>query len=63
MRHDDATNAFNTCYKWAEENNVQAEGILKLKKIARKNSKKKAITKKNKKLLTLFKKKQSEIKP
>jgi hypothetical protein len=25
--------AFNTCYKWAEENNVQAENILTLKKL------------------------------
>jgi hypothetical protein len=35
-RHDDAMSAFNTCYKWAEEDNVQAEDI---EKIARKSSK------------------------
>jgi hypothetical protein len=32
IQHDDATSAFNTCYKWAEENNVQAEDILTLKR-------------------------------
>jgi hypothetical protein len=32
MRHDDALSAFNTCYKWAEENNMQAEDILTLKR-------------------------------
>jgi hypothetical protein len=31
MWHDDAMSAFNTCYKWAEENNVQAEDIITLK--------------------------------
>jgi hypothetical protein len=30
IRHDDAMDAFNTCYKWAKEN-VQAEDILTLK--------------------------------
>jgi hypothetical protein len=25
--------AFNMCYKWAEENNVQAEDILTLKRL------------------------------
>jgi hypothetical protein len=25
--------AFNTCYKWAEENNVQTEDILTLKRL------------------------------
>jgi hypothetical protein len=39
IRHDDATSAFNMCYKWAEENNV-----LTLK-IARKSSKKHLETK------------------
>jgi hypothetical protein len=28
--------AFNTCYKWAEENNVQAEDILTLKRLQEK---------------------------
>jgi hypothetical protein len=28
IRHDDVMSAFNTCYKWAKENNVQAEDIL-----------------------------------
>jgi hypothetical protein len=31
IRHDDAKNAFATCYKWAEGNYVQAEDILTLK--------------------------------
>jgi hypothetical protein len=31
IRHNDAMSAFNTCYKWAKENNVQAEDILTLK--------------------------------
>jgi hypothetical protein len=25
--------AFNTCYKWAEENNVEAEDILTLRRL------------------------------
>jgi hypothetical protein len=29
-------NAFNTCYKWAEENNVQVEDILTLKRLQEK---------------------------
>jgi hypothetical protein len=36
IRHNDAMSAFNTCYKWAEENNVQAEDILTLKKLQEK---------------------------
>jgi hypothetical protein len=28
--------AFNTCYKWAEENNVQAEDILTMKRLQEK---------------------------
>jgi hypothetical protein len=39
IRHDDAMSAFNTCYKWAEENNVQAEDIEDVEKIVRKSSK------------------------
>jgi hypothetical protein len=31
IRHDDAMSSLNTCPKWAEENNVQAEDILTLK--------------------------------
>jgi hypothetical protein len=31
-RHD-AVSAFNTCYKWAEENSMQAEDILALKRL------------------------------
>jgi hypothetical protein len=27
---DDAMSAFNPCYKWAKENNMQAENILTL---------------------------------
>jgi hypothetical protein len=38
IRHDDAMNAFNTCYKWTEENNVRAQDILTLQ-IARKSFK------------------------
>jgi hypothetical protein len=36
IRHDDVMNAFNTCYKWAEENNVQTEDILILKRLQKK---------------------------
>jgi hypothetical protein len=32
-RHDGAMNAFNTCYKWTERNNVQAEYMLTLKRL------------------------------
>jgi hypothetical protein len=32
-QHDDAMSAFNMCYKWAEDNNVQAEDILTLKRL------------------------------
>jgi hypothetical protein len=32
IRHDDAMSAFNTCCKRAEENIVQAEDILTLKR-------------------------------
>jgi hypothetical protein len=31
IRHDDAMNAFNACYKLTEEDNVQDEEILTLK--------------------------------
>jgi hypothetical protein len=31
--HADAMSAFNMCYKWAEENNEQAEDILTLKRL------------------------------
>jgi hypothetical protein len=33
IRHDDATSASNTCYKWVEDNNMQAEDILALEKL------------------------------
>jgi hypothetical protein len=36
IRYDDATSAFNACYKWAEENNVQAEDILTMKRLQEK---------------------------
>jgi hypothetical protein len=36
IRHDDTMSAFNTCYKWAEENDVQAENILTLKRLQEK---------------------------
>jgi alkylated DNA nucleotide flippase Atl1 len=36
IRQDGAMSAFNTCYKWAEENNVQAEDILALKRVQEK---------------------------
>jgi hypothetical protein len=29
-------NAFNTCYKWAKGNNVQAEDILTMKRLQEK---------------------------
>jgi hypothetical protein len=35
-RHDDVMSAFSTRYKWAEENNVQAEDILTLKRLQEK---------------------------
>jgi hypothetical protein len=34
--HEDAMSAVNTCYKWTEENNVQAEDILTLKRFKKK---------------------------
>jgi hypothetical protein len=38
IRHDYAMSAFNTCYTriWTEENNVQAEDILTLKRLQEK---------------------------
>jgi hypothetical protein len=39
IRHDDAMSAINMCHQWAEENNVQAEGILTLKRLQEKTSK------------------------
>jgi hypothetical protein len=36
IRHDDVRSAINMCYKWAEENNVQAEDILTLKRLQEK---------------------------
>jgi hypothetical protein len=36
IQHDDAMSAFNTCHKWADENNVQAEDILTLKRLQEK---------------------------
>jgi hypothetical protein len=36
VRHDDAMSAYNTRFKWAEENNVQAEDILTLKRLQEK---------------------------
>jgi hypothetical protein len=33
IRQDDAMSAFNMCYKWAKENNMQAEDILTLKRL------------------------------
>jgi hypothetical protein len=36
IRYDDATSVFNTCYKWAEENNLLAEDILTLKRLQEK---------------------------
>jgi hypothetical protein len=36
IRHDDAMSAFNTCRKWAEENNVQVQDILTLKRLQKK---------------------------
>jgi hypothetical protein len=35
IRHD-TTSALNTCYKWAEANNVQAEDILTFKRLQEK---------------------------
>jgi hypothetical protein len=36
VQHDNAMSALNVCYKWAEENNVQAEDILTLKRLQEK---------------------------
>jgi hypothetical protein len=33
IQHDDVMSVSNTCYKGAEENNVQAEDILTLKRL------------------------------
>jgi hypothetical protein len=33
IRHDDAMSGFNTCYKLAEENNVQTEDTFILKRL------------------------------
>jgi hypothetical protein len=38
IRHDDVMSAFNTCYKWAEDNNGQAGTHPHIEKIARKSS-------------------------
>jgi hypothetical protein len=48
IRHNDAMSAFNTCYKWAEENNVQAEDILTLKGLQEKVIKEAFINKRQK---------------
>jgi hypothetical protein len=45
--------AFNTCYKWVEENNVQAEDIPTLKRLQEKILKE-AFRNKDRKLLMLF---------
>jgi hypothetical protein len=36
IRHDDYMSAFSMCYKWAEENKVQAKDILTLKRLQEK---------------------------
>jgi hypothetical protein len=36
IQHDDAMSGFNTCYKWTEENSMQAEDILTLKRLQEK---------------------------
>jgi hypothetical protein len=36
IQHDGTMSAFNTCYKWAEENNGQAEDIFTLKRLQEK---------------------------
>jgi hypothetical protein len=46
-------NAFNTCYKWAKENNMQAEDILTLKRQQEKSSKR-GISKQKQKTMALF---------
>jgi hypothetical protein len=45
--------AFNTCYKWAEENNVKPEDILTLKRLQEK-ALKEEFRNKERKLLTFF---------
>jgi hypothetical protein len=45
--------AFNTCYKWAEENNVQAEDILTLKRFQEKVPKQ-AFRKERQKTIDVF---------
>jgi hypothetical protein len=61
MRHDDAMSAFNTCYKWAEENNVQTEDFLTLKRLQEKVLKE-AIRNKRQKTIEAFLQKRSEMK-
>jgi hypothetical protein len=53
IRHEDAMSASNKCYKWAEENNVQAEDIRSLKRFQQKVLKRHLETI-NGKLLTIF---------
>jgi hypothetical protein len=53
MRHDAAMSAFNTCYKWAEENNVQADDIFTFKSMQERVLKK-AFRKKDRKLINFF---------
>jgi hypothetical protein len=36
IRHDGSTSAFDMCCKWAEENSVQTEDILTLKRLQEK---------------------------
>jgi hypothetical protein len=53
IRHDDATCAFNTCYNWAEENNVQTEDIVTLERLQQ-NVLEEALRKKNKNIDVFF---------
>jgi aspartate carbamoyltransferase catalytic subunit len=45
--------AFNTCYKWAEENNMQAEDILIMYRLQKEKVLMRHLETKGKKLLTL----------
>jgi hypothetical protein len=54
IRHDDAMNAFNACYKWAKENNMQAEDILTLKRLQEKVLKEAFRNKRQKTIDALF---------
>jgi hypothetical protein len=59
----DAMSAFNTCYTWAEENNVKAKDILTLKRLQEKVLWEAFRNKKQNTIDAFFMYKGSEMKP